>query len=75
VKGMDVKDIIGKYLKENNYDGLYCPGYECGCGIDDLIPCGEYCGECEPGIKFYGKFEGEDCWLFGPKKENGGRAK
>lgn len=45
-------------LKEQGYGGLYYPG-ECGCGLDDLAPCGEcrqeegkeYINGCEPGYK------------------------
>ena len=39
---MDVCDIVKKYLKDNGYDGL-CTD-ECGCLIDDLMPC------CQEGI-------------------------
>ncbi len=45
---MNVHDIVKKYLEDNGYDGL-CTD-ECGCHIDDLMPC---CQEgiisCEPG--------------------------
>ena len=48
---MDCKQIIIKFLKENNYDGL-C-GEECGCALKDgLFPC---CNEeplsCEAGYQ------------------------
>ncbi|KKL87429.1 hypothetical protein LCGC14_1934820 [marine sediment metagenome] len=33
------------WLKENNYDGL-C-NFECGCGVDDLVPCTELSSSCE----------------------------
>jgi len=45
---MTVKQIIEEYLQEHGYDGLCCPEIECGCGFDDLIPCGEECEMCEP---------------------------
>lgn len=48
---MNVKEIIKKYLQENFFDGLYCPG-ECACELDDLFPCGE--GDlvhCQPGYR------------------------
>jgi hypothetical protein len=49
-----VKDIVIEYLKANGYDGL-CSS-DCGCKIDDLIPCSGYGSPdmCEPGVK-------EDC--------------
>lgn len=34
-----VYNIIINYMKQNKYDGLCCDG--CGCGIDDIAPCGE----------------------------------
>lgn len=42
------KEIIAEWLKANGYDGLY--NHECGCLIDDLIPCGEDPSLCEAGI-------------------------
>ena len=42
-----VREIVTEYLKANGYDGLY--GFECGCAIDDLFPCGEPCLSCSPG--------------------------
>lgn len=52
---MTVKEIIVKYLDENNYDGLTCSmSYSCGCGCwkgEGIMPCEEYSGECEPGYK------------------------
>lgn len=47
---------VREKLKANGYSGLYYPG-ECGCGIDDLAPCGEcqeggeYVNDCKPGYK------------------------
>jgi len=46
---MNVKEIIIEYLKDNGYDGLYCD--DCGCIIDDLIPCDNDCSHCVPGYK------------------------
>lgn len=48
---MTVKEIIIKYLKENGYDGLCSPEFECGCEIDDFYPCDALNGECEAGYK------------------------
>jgi hypothetical protein len=53
---MNVKEIIIKYLKDNNYDGLCDPSVSCGCGIDDLAPCwNDSCWndsfmECQPAF-------------------------
>lgn len=54
-----VKYIIAKWLEDNDFDGLACGGYECGCEVGDLMPCGEYCGDCEAGFK--GPDPNEDC--------------
>lgn len=45
---MDVQDIVGKWLEENGYDGLYDPGV-CACKLSDLMPCGNLCPSCEAG--------------------------
>lgn len=72
----DVRGIIIEFLTANGYDGL--ADDECGCGIDDLAPCGGTCIplDCEPAyrwrcaagchrLKDEGEgcmFEGEGCW-------------
>ena len=48
---MNVAVIVKKYLEDNNYDGLCCS--ECGCLLDDLIPCNEFFGDCVPGYKLH----------------------
>lgn len=49
---MNVKEIITKYLKDNNFDGL-CRD-DCDCEIDDLMTCNDS-ADCEPGYKKYCK--------------------
>ena len=46
---MNVYEITKKYLIDNGYDGLFTD--ECGCLVDDLMPCGFECGYCQPGYK------------------------
>ncbi len=43
---MNVKEIVAAKLKELGADGL-CT-CECGCGLDDLMPCENECGQCVP---------------------------
>lgn len=45
---MNVIEIVEKYLKDNNYDGLVLPDAECGCSIEDsgLAPCGIITEKC-----------------------------
>lgn len=46
---MNVFDIIKKYLIDNGYDGLCCQ--DCGCGVDDLVPCDDDFSQCVPAYK------------------------
>ena len=48
---MTAKEILIEWLKEHNYDGLWHQDTECGCMIDDLMPCESWCGDCTPGHK------------------------
>ena len=47
---MNCRDIIRKYLEANGFDGLcYSDGFDgCGCGREELFPCDEDFGNCEP---------------------------
>jgi hypothetical protein len=47
-----VKDIVEEWLRSKGYTGLY--GEECGCEIDDLMPCAGWDNGfdmCHPGYK------------------------
>jgi hypothetical protein len=55
---MTVKEIIAAWLKEHGYDGLCYP--ECGCGIDDLIPCYNLSADCRPAYRWK---------CYGPEKQ------
>ena len=47
---MTVMGIITKHLKENGFDGLHHENNECGCRLNDLMPCdSEDFANCEPG--------------------------
>jgi hypothetical protein len=43
--------IVGQWLVERGYDGLCLPLVECGCGLDDFMPCGEPGTSCEAAYK------------------------
>jgi len=43
------KEIMIDWLTTHGYDGLY--GEECGCLLDDLMPCGEGCEGCQGGVR------------------------
>lgn len=37
-------------LQADGYDGLCCD--DCGCGVDDLIPCCDFVAYCRPAYKW-----------------------
>jgi hypothetical protein len=47
---MNIREIVTEHLKSIKADGLACIGVECGCGLDDLMPC-DYLSECVPAKK------------------------
>lgn len=52
-----IKEMISVYLTEHSYDGLYYDdGADgCGCGLDDLMPCGDPLN-CVAARKLYSVF-------------------
>ena len=44
-------NIVTDYLKTHGYDGVCHPESECGCFLDDLVPCGDNCMDCKPGYR------------------------
>lgn len=63
-----VKTILTEWLKENGCDGFCNDTDECGCFIDDLIPCGNDPSFCEPGVKQ----ERDGAEIIVPRYEKGG---
>ena len=54
---MTVKELLRDWLDNSGYVGLCNPDIECGCGIDDLVPCSNDCSSCQPAkIKKDGLF-------------------
>lgn len=52
-----VLEIVADYLRAHGHDGLCNPEIECGCGLGDLAPCGDYCpSECVPAVECAGVF-------------------
>lgn len=45
----NVEDIVRWFLKNMGYDGLYNEIGVCACLVNDLAPCGEIQGTCQPG--------------------------
>jgi len=46
---MELIDIVKDWLEDNGFNGLFHDSGECACKIDDLMPCGGPCLECEAG--------------------------
>ena len=44
---MTLREIAAEWLKEHGFDGLYSG--QCGCRINDLIPCDGPGEDCEAG--------------------------
>ena len=42
-----VPDLIRDGLEAQGATGLVNTEMPCGCGLDDLMPCGEPCPDCE----------------------------
>ena len=59
-KRWTLDEIIADWLKAHDYDGLYCflgDDENCGCGLDDLMPCAQNNGspsvsECEAAYAY-----------------------
>lgn len=47
---MNIRNIVKNWLIDNDYDGLSNLDLECGCTLDDLMPC-EICDQfnCQAG--------------------------
>ena len=61
----DVREIVKEWLRAHGYDGLCY--YDCGCEIEDLMPCTGYSADCQPGYRTPGACEGD--WRIEPTKE------
>jgi hypothetical protein len=66
---MTVREIIGKHLKDNGFDGLYSPDGECACEIADLMPCEGCCDRCEPGYRTQCDCGDHDYHISGKREE------
>ena len=65
---MNVRELLQTALREMGADGLVNPGEECGCGINDLAPCG--ClnlGECQAAKKIKSEPDSHESFAYGPE--------
>jgi len=59
---MTLKELVITALKEKGYSGLCDPDAPCGCGLDDIAPCGSACNiiyNCQPAYEI--KCIGKEC--------------
>ena len=61
---MIVKDIIRDWLVTHKCDGLCNMDVECGCKLDDFMPCGELDIDCEAARVGEPPEDAEDDWGF-----------
>ena len=65
---MTLQQIVADGLRAGGFDGL-CRG-DCGCRLDDLMPCHEPGIDCVAGHIRYGTFDGVDQgWIIAPGPE------
>lgn len=50
-ENMNVKEIVKIYLEQNGYSGLCNADAQCGCELNDLMPCQGEVFECVAGYK------------------------
>lgn len=58
---MELMDVVKDWLVDHQYEGLFHGDTECGCSIDDFMPCGEPGIHCQPGVKAPCDCEDEEC--------------
>ena len=54
---MNAKDILCKWLRDHGYVGLCNQDIDCGCVLDDLIPCQDDFRDCLPAYRHPGNKE------------------
>ncbi|RLI68626.1 hypothetical protein DRO91_08760 [Candidatus Heimdallarchaeota archaeon] len=73
---MNIKNMVTGFLSAKGYSGLYNLEMECGCAIEDLMPCESMSGDCKAGYKRFCKgckdIDYDFCemieWCIAPKK-------
>jgi hypothetical protein len=65
---MNVRHMVQIWLVKHGYDGLFSPHVECGCRINDLMPCDSPEPECQPG---YNNVDEDGEFQISPEKQKG----
>jgi len=66
---IDMETIVKKWLRAHGYDGLYNDWMECGCRLDEFMPCGEPGTDCQAAYD-HGPRQGSNHWM-APNKPEG----
>lgn len=68
---LDLRTIVLTWLKNNGYDGLCNTDLECGCTLDDLMPCdGPDPSDCIAGhIEYAPEGQGYDYFVCPGKRK------
>jgi len=46
-----IQELVAASLRAQGYDGLFNPGDECACILNDLMPCDEPSINCVAGFR------------------------
>lgn len=50
---MTAHEALIAYMRKHEYSGLFNSFVPCGCGIEDLAPCGDMTDECVLAYRWY----------------------
>jgi len=67
---VELRAILKEYLEKNEYEGLVNVDLECGCSLEDLMPCDAPCVNCEAGHKERQEENAEFDWVIVPGKKD-----
>lgn len=65
-KKYNLHTIVKEWLQAHGYDGL-CNEFDCGCGVTDLMPCGEPGEHCMPAY-MHSDLHPDGYYLYSPTK-------
>jgi len=66
---LSIEDMVKDHLESHGYDGLFNADLECGCLLEDLMPCGEpELQECCAGYKHPADPDADYDFIIGPEK-------
>lgn len=66
---MKLREILKEYLEKNEYEGLVNIDLDCGCTIEDFMPCDAPYINCEAGYKKSSTENKEFDWIIVPGKK------